>query len=186
MPSPMSIPVKRQAAVVPWQLQVQEYRQTVYHDGTMRHVAESRRHPRTIDKVEAPHQAYADWVLYPEPDVTAFSYEHLVGSSLCSPIIGRSSQDATLARHVTPPKRLSKAKPIIVQTSKSDRSTSTKIQSSYYRSAGPTPPPTPRPSRLPTPDLSDLEEGALCDCGVKAHIVKYCTSCKKQSNSWSI
>ncbi|KAH7398816.1 hypothetical protein DE146DRAFT_505209 [Phaeosphaeria sp. MPI-PUGE-AT-0046c] len=44
----------------------------------------------------------------------------------------------------------------------------------------PTPPPTPRLDRLPSPELPDLAEAPFCDCD-EATIVSYCTSCKKQA-----
>ena len=41
----------------------------------------------------------------------------------------------------------------------------------------PSPPPTPRFQRLPTPDLPELEEARFCDCCIDSRAVKFCSSC---------
>ena len=40
-----------------------------------------------------------------------------------------------------------------------------------------TPPPTPRMSRLATPELDDLEERSFCDCCTGRRTAKYCAGC---------
>ena len=41
----------------------------------------------------------------------------------------------------------------------------------------PSPPPTPRFQRLPTPDLPEFEEARFCDCCINSRAVKFCSSC---------
>lgn len=44
----------------------------------------------------------------------------------------------------------------------------------------PTPPPTPLLRRLPSPELSDLDEAPFCECD-EAKVVPYCTLCRKEA-----
>ncbi|OAL49952.1 hypothetical protein IQ07DRAFT_42138 [Pyrenochaeta sp. DS3sAY3a] len=157
----------------------ERYRQTVYHDGAGRHIAECCRRSGLVQKVKAPTTTHQDWILYPASDAT----EHRQGSpshaSLPHNRSPSSSYHGGLAPHVTKVKRSSKARPkavVIVTSSKPAEAKQSSIKMSFHQGAELTPPPTPRMERLPSLDLSDLD-APFCNCGIHAHIVKFCAFC---------
>lgn len=167
----------------------EKYRQTVYHDGAGRQIAECRRRTSLVQKVKAPTTTYQDWILYP----ASGPIEHRQGSS---PEISlprtRSTSTAFhdgLAPHVTKVKRSSKlrSKPVVVVTSsKRLEKSQESIKMSFHQEAEPTPPPTPRIARLQSPDLADFDDAPFCSCGINAHIVKLCVCCNAKVDIQSL
>ncbi|CAN9433972.1 unnamed protein product [Alternaria sp. RS040] len=165
-----------------------EYRQTTYHDGSNVQIAESRRRRWADWKVEPPVQGYTDFVLYPKADEDSYpqsSFEHV--SSQPHPAPRRKVAERSSELHVTSAKRSSKvrSKSVILHAeAKSSEGLPLKTKAAMNSSAGPTPPPTPRLSRLSTPEFDDMDEAPFCGCGVEAHVVKRCTKCRKEVGLW--
>lgn len=84
-----------------------------------------------------------------------------------------------VSRHVTSTVSSSKtsAKPVVYQASSSTNSEDKEAIAPPAALAMPTPPPTPKVDRLPTPELPELDDSPFCDCCVEVHVVKYCASC---------
>lgn len=154
--------------------------QTVYDNGSDRCIVERRRRSRRVTEtvVEARRGG-------PRSQTPASSTETL--PELLTPLRTRSypssrssSKSTSLARSrgASVAKAMTKTTVIITthqmtqQRPKQDAAAPSRIQSE------PTPPPTPRLERLPTPELSDLDEAPFCDCD-KTALMTYCTSCKK-------
>jgi hypothetical protein len=188
MPSPPSSQSVPQASALALRHQERhEYRQTTYYDGGSVQIAESRRRSWAVRKVEPPVQAYTDFVLYP----TEKEYSSIIGSvekvSQAHPAPRGRTTDASSA-HVTPAKHSLKvrSKPVVLHgPAKSSQRLPLETKAPLYTSAGPTPPPTPRCGRLPTPDLSDLDEAPFRECGGKPHVVKFCAECGMKVDLWS-
>ncbi|KAH8624437.1 hypothetical protein IG631_21176 [Alternaria alternata] len=165
-----------------------EYRQTTYHDGSNVQIAESRRHRWADWKVEPPVQGYTDFVLYPKGDEDSYSqssFEQV--SSQSHPAPRRKVAEPSSELHVTYAKRSSKvrSKSVILHTeAKSSEGLLWKTKTAMNSFAGPTPPPTPRLSRLSTPEFDDMDEAPFCGCDVEAHVVKRCTKCRKEVGLW--
>ncbi|KAF1835779.1 hypothetical protein BDW02DRAFT_495117 [Decorospora gaudefroyi] len=166
-----------------------DYRQTMYHDGAGLRIAESRRRSGMVRKVEPSAQAYVDFVLYPANDAETSLRSHPDEVEQHHPASRAATGESRSRSHVTFAKRSSKirAKPVIVHgIAKSTETLSDKTKASLQTSADPTPPPTPRPARLSTPDLSELDEAPFCDCGFEPHVVKRCATCGKTVDLWSM
>ena len=182
MPSSPSSTPKQQATRPPGRLQdLGQYRQTVYHDGAGRHIAESRRRPRAVRKLQPATTANPDWVLYPTNNASPSPYSRSANASRDYPS-SVSSGKTGVAPHVTSAKRSSNINPktiVIVDARQSTKIVADELKPSIQIPAVLTPPPTPKIERLPTPDFHDLDEAPFCNCGVEAHIVKFCTTCNK-------
>lgn len=166
------------------QAEVHEYRQTMYHDKTGVQIAECRRRAGVTRRVEPSTQTYVDFILYPANSTQSSSKVPTHDSSR------RAVQDMKLDEssnpHVTSAKHSSRPKPAIIQrASESRRILPSEDKTSFSFSGEPTPPPTPRMFRLPTPELPDLKEAPFCNCGVRRHVVKRCTTCSKEVDLWS-
>lgn len=158
----------------------ERYRQTVYHDGAGRQIAECRRRSGLVQKVKAPTTTRQDWILYPASDATEDRQSSLPHASVSHNRSSSSSLHGGLAPHVTKVKRSSKVRPkavVIVTSSKPTEAKQSSVKKSFHQGAELTPPPTPRIERLPSPDLSDLDDAPFCNCGIHAHIVKFCVLC---------
>ncbi|KAF1851777.1 uncharacterized protein K460DRAFT_41191 [Cucurbitaria berberidis CBS 394.84] len=186
MPSSPSTASTQQAARPPTQLRdLEKYRQTIYHNDAGHHIAESRRRSRVVRRVEPAPTAYCDWILYPTTNATSSSRIHLVDASPHPTSSASSSRNTSLATHVTTAKPSSNVRPkavIVIEEQQSVETGRNRKQPPLQTSVVLTPPPTPRMDRLPTPDFLDLDEAPFCDCGVEAHIVKFCTSCNMASS----
>ncbi|KAF2262375.1 hypothetical protein CC78DRAFT_320118 [Lojkania enalia] len=84
--------------------------------------------------------------------------------------------------HVTPrasslAKPRSKTTPIVIQSPLPNRGVSHNVSSIIEKSTIPTPPPTPRLDRLPTPELAGLDGTLFCDCCIDKPTIKFCASC---------
>jgi hypothetical protein len=81
---------------------------------------------------------------------------------------------------ISPNNSRSRAKPVIIQhppDAPKGVTNNEMKKTAFIQIDVPTPPPTPRPGRLPTPDIPDLEERPFCDCCEGSTRFKYCTSC---------
>ncbi|KAF2257350.1 hypothetical protein BU26DRAFT_42352 [Trematosphaeria pertusa] len=153
------------------------YRQIDYYDGKVLRISESRRRshvtssqpPLPAGQIYSP-VSHGDAVLS-SPISTSPGIRHGASSS---------ERDLGSRRHVTSESR--KAKAIIIQNP-IPRKVVDVEENPRLRTESPnmpTPPATPRIERLPTPDLSDLDETPFCDCCIEAHVVKYCASCGEE------
>ena len=189
MPSSPSMQSFGQASALPLKKQeMHEYHQTTYYDGSHVQIAESRRHPWAVRKVEPSVQAYTDFVLYPEENrhLNPRSGFEEVSSQAHPTLRMRAAEPSPI--HVTLAKHSSKvrSKPVSLHSSaKSSQSLPLEAKATLHTSTDPTPPPTPRIDRLSTPDLSDLDEAPFCDCGVALHVAKRCTECNMEVDLWS-
>jgi hypothetical protein len=188
MPSSPSPQSSGQTPTVPLkQKEAHEYRQTTYHRGSSVQIAESRRHPWAVRKVEQPVQECSDFVLYPEENDHLYAqsgFEEV--SSQSHPALRRRAAQPSSA-HVTSAKQSIKLgpKPVILHTGrKASQELPLETKVVLHNAADPTPPATPRLARLPTPDFDDLDEAPFCDCGVESHVVERCTECGKEVDRW--
>jgi hypothetical protein len=190
MPSSPSMHSTKQAAAQPVrQQEFNDYRQTMYHYGAGLQIAESRCHSGIARNVGWPAQSYLDFVLYPTNNPSPSPRSHSPQASQQHPALHATAADPRSVPHVTSAKHSSKSRtrPVIVhEAAKSIETLPDKTRVSYQKSAGPTPPPTPRLARLATPDLSDLDEAPFCNCGVEAHVVKRCTACSRELDLWAM
>jgi hypothetical protein len=164
------------------QEEVHRYRQTIYHDKAGVRVAESRRRTGLARKVETSAQTYVDFVLYPMDSIQSTSESYSHDSWCCAAPKVRVTKSCSKP-HVTYAKHSSKIRPkpaIIQRTSEPRRKLSEGEKTGFDFLEEPTPPPTPRLPRLPTPELLDLNEALFCDCGIGGHIVKRCRTCNKE------
>jgi hypothetical protein len=173
-----------QAAMYSTRLSSKDRRyQTVYDDGRSRCIVEARRRPgvaRNTDSKDLEH-FYARSSIdgrtmespqrsspsvqssYPSLEVPSFKSEGLV-----------LSRDKGLKPYHKSPRRVI----IVPAASRPCISKSEGQASASQKWVEPTPPPTPRLGRRPTPELSDLDEAPFCECD-QAIVVKCCAACKK-------
>ncbi|KAH7561865.1 hypothetical protein BM1_02969 [Bipolaris maydis] len=180
--------VQSKSNLLPRQEETCRYRQTIYHDKAGVQIAESRRRAAGARKVDLPTQTYTDFVLYPTDSIEPSSRSHSYDSSRCSASKFRERESYSTP-HVTSAKHSSKArqKPAIIQRALEPRRIlSGDEKRQIYLPEESTPPPTPRSTRLSTPELPDLKEVPFCDCGVGGHIVKYCKTCNKEVDRWPL
>jgi len=160
------------------------HHRTVYEDGRGRCIVESLRRSSMKTRADAVleiqhHSPSEAWDAkrsqeYSSP-ASSPSYPSSSASSTRSAKLSRDNVSAGRS-----PKR-PKPKVVIVTASEfhalDDR---LEVQSSS-RWTEPTPPPTSRLERLPTPELSDLDEGPFCDCDDESAQVAYCRSCENEA-----
>jgi hypothetical protein len=163
------------------------YRQTVYHDPTIRYVTETRRRSDMIRGFELPEGNFGDLVLYPPMDPTASPpHSRSMGALREYHSAPSSTRSPNAADHVTDAKHSTNVRPkavIIMEKPKSSEENRSGLERSILPSRGTKPPPTPRLTRLPSPELSDLDERPFCECGVNAHVIKTCKTCEKSQDS---
>ncbi|RMZ74372.1 hypothetical protein GMOD_00003398 [Pyrenophora seminiperda CCB06] len=163
---------------------VHDYRQTMYRDGAGYQIAESRRHSRMVRQVGSSMQTYIDFVLFPRDNITVPPRD-LSGKTLHQqPAPRRRMADPVSKVHVTSVKHFSKErpKPVIVQQALESSQTRSAKEASFQASSGSKSPPTPRSTRLLTPEFSDLDGVFFCDCGGAGHAIKHCTGCEKKAD----
>lgn len=157
-----------------------QYRQTIYHDPLVGFITESCCRPRAICSIGSFEKTPGDWTLYPPTE--SLSSLRAPGGHLwpeCWP--AKVLRPVRSQDHVTVAKL--KKKKVTVEVVQSTSEHGHKARPSMASSAGPSTPQAPRPARLPTPDLSDCEDGDFCDCGTNIHIIKLCTLCNKRPNN---
>jgi hypothetical protein len=186
--SPTKSPSTRQTPTGPMQQSfLQVHGQMVYDDGSGRRIVESRRRFRRVSGTRT--SAKTARIGYSNPpisNVMPFPSDPWAIEEQKHPT-SRAPPKTDLASHVTCAKQLrspSKSKAVII-VDPSMRTANKACQTKYslQEHVELTPPPTPRLSRLETPELSDLEDTPFCDCGADAYILKRCTCCGLEISS---
>jgi hypothetical protein len=157
------------------------YRTAEYHnarDGSIVLIEESRRRtPRVGVAARSKPDHGTDFQLF----------EHTPVQSKEAGLDGQTPRPRTITHnhpsrwiggvHVTPVPG-AKPKAVIIQSRSSATPRGKQKPGFVQYSDVPTPPPTPKFERLPTPEFSDLEDGApFCGCCQGETSMKYCTSC---------
>lgn len=189
MPSPhtASSPSERQATGSAKQpSSVVAHHQTVYNSDRGHCIVEGR--SRMVRAAKAPSSASACRPATSLSHATPTQERHSAVGFVNFPSPPASPRECPgLAPHVTFAKHSHKPKVVVVASPRMSSKQLPGDDSAFKGWEEPTPPPTPRLGRLPTPDLSDLEDAPFCGCDSKATIVRYCTSCKKHAepcSSW--
>jgi hypothetical protein len=179
---PSVSPLKTGKAFIPSD-RPSRYRTAEYHnarDGSTVRIEESRRRTPKVGVAARSR---------PDHSIDFQLFESLPVRSKEAGLNGQTSRPRTIihnnplrwsgAGHVTPvPRAGAKPKAVIIQSRSSATPTGKQKPGFVHYSDVPTPPPTPRFERLPTPELSDLKDGApFCDCCQGETSMKYCTSC---------
>ncbi|EAT85132.1 hypothetical protein SNOG_07666 [Parastagonospora nodorum SN15] len=156
----------RQATMIPKQPRFEDrISQTVYDDGHGRYIVASRQRPQIVRRTDAADNRHSRYPASRKPS----NSEGLAPSrEVCV-----EQQSPKYPRKVVVIPALSKP---VNPALRVERST-------LQRWAEPTPPPTPRSGRLPSPELSDLEEAPFCECD-EAIMPKCCASCKNAMHPW--
>lgn len=165
-----------------------DYRQTMYHDKAGVQIAECRRRAGITRRAEPSTYTYVDFVLYPV-DRIQLSSKPLSYDSSHRAVSTMKPDEFNPRPHVTSAKPSSKIRPkpaIVQRATEPNRTLPGGEKTPSYYVGEPTPPPTPRVSRLPTPELSELKEVPFCDCGIKSHVVRRCRTCSKEADLWSV
>jgi hypothetical protein len=199
-PSPLP-PEKSKTAKEPvLSVDVKGYREVVYHDGRGYFTADSRRRSRAVSWVEStstPHHSFSKDLSDLSSRSSGTSDTSMGG---CSPSLDASQTTAPPlgGRHVTCTKRAPKSRRKIIVEQKVPGEASKNIlglsrccktlqePSRYYRAEIPTPPPTPRIKRLPTPELLDVEGRPFCDCSTQKYLVKHRMTCRQDFDPCSV
>lgn len=156
--------------------------QTVYDDGRGRYIVASRQRPQTVRRTNAVDNEHSqprpirrnDMI---EAEERLSSRESPRYPASCTP---SKSEGLALSREVCVEQQSPKypKKVVIIPASSKPVNPKPRLErSTLQRWAEPTPPPTPRMGRLPSPELSDLE-APFCECD-EAIMPRYCASCKK-------
>ncbi|KAF2017187.1 hypothetical protein BU24DRAFT_145658 [Aaosphaeria arxii CBS 175.79] len=178
----MSSPLMTTHIIAPKERDVpSRYRKSAYRDGPVVRIHEARRHRSSPDDSAYP------------PAMGAHSCQQPLGPKSCSNDIGRSmsiakslagdgtrKEERESKDHVTcaikPKSKKAKAKVIVVQ-SRETIPTVNNVPSLFFETyTVPTPPPTPKIERLPTPDLERIREAMFCTCCNETRR-KHCVSC---------
>ncbi|KAF2803605.1 uncharacterized protein BDZ99DRAFT_167573 [Mytilinidion resinicola] len=166
-----------------------EYRRVESHDGAVVRVQEYRRHASSPAGAASDHTSggrnFAAKTEGPSMKAANRSKEQRKRPRQVVVEADYSGRRSDSSHHVIgDPPRLSRshAKPVIHQNSPDAAKNVTQTQlnvknTGFIQPDVPSPPPTPRLGRLPTPDLSDLDETPFCDCCEESSRFKYCTSC---------
>jgi hypothetical protein len=157
--------------------------QTIYDDGRTRCIVESRRRFKMGRSIDAEHIGQSYLRSTQEIKVIA-SPERVYPSDLLRPSSkAPASRSEGLASsrdgYSRPSSNKAKTVVIIPTSSKSTEPGFGNIGSTSQKWLELTPPPTPRLGRLPSPELSDLDEAPFCECD-KIALRSYCNSCKKE------
>ena len=190
-PSPAQQSARQAPAMPERQQQGDQYRQTTYHNGRSVQIEESRRRSWAVRKIDSPVQAYTDFVLYPIENEHTYPQSRLqqVEQSHPAPRGLATGPGERHVTHVTSAKHVSKGRslPVVLHGSaKSSQKLPLESKGGLHSCAEPTPPPTPRLGRLPTPDLDEMdEEVPFCDCDGESHVAKRCTECGMEVDPWS-
>lgn len=193
-PSPPPLPPKGlgpfDQPLVP--VNVDRYREVVYHDGRGRFTTDSHRRPRTMSWVESTPVFHpscgsrlSDQSVLPLRNQTS-TLETSHTAHLSRTVVPLRGQHVTVAKYTPKPRPKVIVEP---QKRRSEPKNTSESFQIFNESQGPhrqywtevsTPPSTPRPRRLSTPELSDIEDRPFCYCDSQKNVVMYCTSCRRQ------
>lgn len=178
-----------------------EYRETVYHDGQGRFIVNSRYFSEVASWVKATEKAMTESGPHiprspRSPDHSEVAPRARATVPVASQTANTTQTAAPLARnrHVTIVKRVAKSRTkIVVERQKPGDALKTPGPSRYHENLQyplqqdwvevSTPPPTPSIRRLSTPELSDTEDRPFCDCSTQKHVVRYCSSCRREADT---
>jgi hypothetical protein len=157
--------------------------QTVYDDGHSRCIVEARQRPgmargtnsKDIGYLHARSSMDGRMMKSPEqssPDVQS-GYP-----SLEAPSSKREGLALSREKGPKPYHKRSRKVIIVPAASRSYTPKSEQQASASQKWVEPTPPPTPRLGRLPTPELSNLDEAPFCECD-QTVVVRFCELCKR-------
>lgn len=157
------------------------YRQVDYYDGKNIRIAETRRRSHVIWPEASTSPTPNARPTHKAPQAISRPTSSTLPTS--HPVVVQVSgeRDREVEKHVTskPPR----SKVVIVQAP-----IPVKCDNYVAVPQGPivdvlTPPQTPKISRLPTPELDDLDERPFCHCCIEARVVKFCASCGHELSS---
>ncbi|KAF2792305.1 hypothetical protein K505DRAFT_55462 [Melanomma pulvis-pyrius CBS 109.77] len=162
-----------------------KYRVTEYHDGKVLRIHEScrRSHVTSLAHSTSPTLSTSNPHGRPIGAYTSLLPMEMSSSNTHSTRGTRSGHalkdgEPRLTPHVTAAAHVSpRAKAVIFQSPMPIRSSRKDILPLFETSGIPTPPPTPKIERLPTPELEDLDKTLFCDCCVNVRSINYCASC---------
>lgn len=162
---------------------VDDYYETAYHHDRTGRIVQSRRRSRMLHGAAAAGKKEHDSLSTSNASPLSRSSRPKSVSVVGWQCPSQVSQ--ALAVHVTSTCRKSTKNKavVIVENEKPEVAIKNLGKPAQQVNAGPTPPQTPRSGRLPTPELSDLEDAPFCDCGVDAHVIKYCQGCNREVES---
>jgi hypothetical protein len=156
--------------------------QTVYDDGRSRCIVEFRRRSKMVRDIDANHIGQsAQW---PKPERNVMESpkcRYSSGSQNPSPAASSTRREGLAAPRDGYAKLSSRKTRTVVIVPVSSKMNGPNFERSFGGSKQwiePTPPPTPRLRRLPSPELSDLDEAPFCECD-EAALKRYCNACKK-------
>jgi hypothetical protein len=156
-----------------------KHHQTVYDDGRSQYIVERRRRSDTVlgaNTIDSRHRISSRV----SQRATMTSSEHLLSSSSRSyPSSKDSAVSGNLASRDGLSKKSNTSRAVVITTGTSNIAEKNLASETW---ASLTPPPTPRMKRLPTPELSELDETSFCYCDDPTTQV-YCRSCRKQIGS---
>jgi len=159
----------------------QLYRQLDYFDGKDVCIVESRRR-RHVSRAEgsAPsliHSRDSNEAVEPRVSMLSGSWNRPSQMEASS---SSEASDPRTSRHVTSRPRGTKAKTVSIQAPlREDRIGSWVEQQAKVQDVL-TPPPTPKISRLPTPELEDVGNVRFCSCCAGEDVVRFCSWCGKK------
>jgi hypothetical protein len=170
----------QQATISPERLSSsKKHHQTVYDDGRRQYIVERRRRADTVLEADAVDFRHRVSSKVSQRDAMTSS-EHLLSSfSRSYPSTKDSAISGSLASRDGLSKKSNTSRAVVITTAVSNILEKNLASETW---ANPTPPPTPRMKRLPTPELSDLDETPFCPCDDPT-TQAYCRSCRKQVGS---
>jgi hypothetical protein len=156
-----------------------KHHQTVYDDGRSQYIIERRRRSDTVLGANAVNLRRRASSKVSQRDTMTTS-ENLLSST---PRSYPSSKDAAISRNLAARDGLGKKsgahRAVVITTATPNITGKHKASDTWV---DPTPPPTPRMKRLPTPELSDLGEEPFCYCDDPTTVTYY-RACKRQTGS---
>jgi hypothetical protein len=160
-------------------LNARTYRKTEFRVGGVVLIEESRRdHRRTVSSPPRRHELPIMVVSYDNIDDLGHSELHLN----VQPVKVKGDPTEYHVTGLGKPIRRLKQRPVVIHTPVPNRvSSAADLAKDSRKSDNQAPPPTPRIQRLPTPELSDLEESPFCDCCGGEHLTsrhKHSVSCR--------
>ncbi|KAH3908646.1 hypothetical protein HBI56_074860 [Parastagonospora nodorum] len=179
----------RQATMIPKQPRFEDrISQTVYDDGHGRYIVASRQRPQIVRRTDAADNRHSRSRPIRKNEIIEVEERLLSRESPRYPASRKPSNSEGLApsREVCVEQQSPKypRKVVVIPALSKPVNPALRVErSTLQRWAEPTPPPTPRSGRLPSPELSDLEEAPFCECD-EAIMPKCCASCKNAMHPW--
>ncbi|KAF2190736.1 hypothetical protein K469DRAFT_391746 [Zopfia rhizophila CBS 207.26] len=156
-----------------------KYRQTTIQDGKVVLVHEHRRrsHVTVLSRLSAPNRQDPSSTMAEDQKSSKDVTPGKVNRSSRPNLKGWDSRHTPHVTQATQPASRPRPKAVVIHGPTPIKATPKMSSGLFGLSTLPSPPPTPKIERLPTPELPDLDEAPFCDCCIDAHVVKYCASC---------